>query len=129
SHLFFDTHLVVNVNGFLSPRVPQLPGLKQGDPISPILFNLAFEPLLRKMLQDPHLSGYQLPSPQALEAPSTIKMMAYADDNVCLLSSPSDLDRLKQHLQVYSAASNASVNYHKTVQRKLLVFAIQSYRV
>ncbi|CEP18787.1 hypothetical protein [Parasitella parasitica] len=91
SHLFFDTHLVVNVNGFLSPRVPQLRGLKQGDPISPILFNLAFEPLLRKILQDPHLSGYQLPSPQALEAPSAVKMMAFT----------------RQHPM-------PSVNYHKT---------------
>ncbi|CEP09196.1 hypothetical protein, partial, partial [Parasitella parasitica] len=114
SCLLFDTHLVVNVNGFLSPRVAQLRGLKQGDPISPILFNLAFEPLLRKILQDHHLSGYRLPSPQALETPSAVKIMAYADDIVCLLSSPSDLDRLQQHLQVYSAVSNASVNYHKT---------------
>ncbi|CEP10701.1 hypothetical protein, partial, partial [Parasitella parasitica] len=113
SFLFFDAHLVVNVSGFHSPRVPQLRGLKQGDPINPILFNLAFEPLLRKILQDPHLTGYQLPSPQALEAPSAVKMMAYADDIVCLLSSPYNLDRLQQHLQVYSAASNTSVNYHK----------------
>lgn len=115
SHLFFDNHLVVNVNGFLSPRVPQLRGFKQGDPISPILFDLAFEPLLRKILQDPQLPNFWLPSPPSLNAPSAVKMMAYADDIVYLLTSPSDLDQLHSHLQVYSAASNnALVNFHKT---------------
>ncbi|OAD07328.1 hypothetical protein MUCCIDRAFT_104248 [Mucor lusitanicus CBS 277.49] len=40
--------------------------------------------------------------------------MAYADDIVCFLASPADLDRLHSHLRVYSAASNALVNFHKT---------------
>ncbi|CEP07973.1 hypothetical protein [Parasitella parasitica] len=39
--------------------------------------------------------------------------MAYADDIVCLLTSPEDLDRLQSHLKVYSAQPNALVNFHK----------------
>ncbi|KAF1797710.1 hypothetical protein V8B55DRAFT_1314402, partial [Mucor lusitanicus] len=38
--------------------------------------------------------------------------MAYADDIVCLLTSPADLDRLHSHLRMFSAASNALVNFH-----------------
>ncbi|CEP14139.1 hypothetical protein [Parasitella parasitica] len=70
SHLFFDSNLVINPS---------------------ILFNLAFEPLLRKTLQDPSLPGFRLPLPTAPSA-----------------------NRLQSHLQVYSAASNALVNFHKT---------------
>ncbi|CEP08875.1 hypothetical protein [Parasitella parasitica] len=119
SRLFFDNHMVINVNGFLSPPVSQLRGLKQGDPISPILFNLAFEPLLRRIMADSSLAGFSLPSPVSTQIPTNVsstavKMLAYADDIVCLLNSPSDLSRLQQHLQLYAAASNAKVNYHKT---------------
>ncbi|CEP09328.1 hypothetical protein, partial, partial [Parasitella parasitica] len=101
-----------NVYGFLSPRVHQHRGLKQGDPISPILFNLAFEPLLRKILQDLFLPDFRLPSPIVHSA--NVKLLAYADDIVCLLSAPTNFQRLQSHLQAYSAASNALVNFHKT---------------
>ncbi|OAD05362.1 hypothetical protein MUCCIDRAFT_109225 [Mucor lusitanicus CBS 277.49] len=71
------------------------------------MFNLASEPLLRKIFQDPQLPSFQLPSPPSPNAPPVVKIMAYADDIVCLLTSPADLDRLHSHLRVYSAASNA----------------------
>ncbi|KAG0770823.1 hypothetical protein G6F22_017055 [Rhizopus arrhizus] len=40
--------------------------------------------------------------------------MAYADDVVCFLNSPQELHILQQHLDLYSQASNAKVNFHKT---------------
>lgn len=43
-------------------------------------------------------------------------MLAYADDIVCLLNTPADLQQLQSHLLVYSRASNALVNYHKKTE-------------
>ncbi|KAL0135971.1 hypothetical protein V8B55DRAFT_1551976, partial [Mucor lusitanicus] len=53
-------------------------------------------------------------------------MMAYADEIVCLLSSPADLDLLHSHLQVHPTASNALVNFHKTEAISLSV-AVSNY--
>lgn len=116
SNLFFKTNLRLNINGHLSQPVPQLRGLRQGDPLSPILFNLAFGPFLRQVLHDPSFIGYNLP--RSLSAPSTlthtVKVLAYADDVACFLNSPSDLNILNRHLETYSATSNARINFHKT---------------
>lgn len=116
SNLFFQTNLQLNINGHLSSPVPQLRGLRQGDPLSPVLFNLAFEPFLRRLLHDSSFIGFSLP--RSISAPPslnhTIKVLAYADDVACFLASPSDLTVLNRHIDTYSAASNARINFHKT---------------
>ncbi|KAG0755660.1 hypothetical protein G6F62_008320 [Rhizopus arrhizus] len=118
SSLFFSTELQLNINGFLSDPIPQSRGLRQGDPLSPVLFNLAFEPLLRSILNDQNFKGFQLPrsplSASSPEASAPVKLMAYADDVVCFLEDPEDLTILHNHLSTYSRASNAKVNFHKT---------------
>ncbi|KAI7899274.1 uncharacterized protein BX663DRAFT_522050, partial [Cokeromyces recurvatus] len=60
---------------------------------------------LPKSISGPHLSD-------SLTAP--VKLMAYADDVICLLNSPAELNRLQFHLSLYSLASNARINYNKT---------------
>ncbi|KAG2228473.1 hypothetical protein INT48_003130, partial [Thamnidium elegans] len=115
-NLFFKTNLQININGHLSQPVLQLRGLRQGDPLSPVLFNLAFEPLLRRIIGDPDYTGFSLPV--SLSTPPTlshkVKLLAYTDDVACFLSSPADLAILHSHLETYSAASNARINFHKT---------------
>ncbi|KAG0862823.1 hypothetical protein G6F16_012252 [Rhizopus arrhizus] len=116
ANLFFGSSLHININGHLSQPVPQLRGLRQGDPLSPVLFNLAFEPLLRRIIHDQAFQGFSFP--RSLAAPAhldhNIKLLAYADDIACFLQSPTDLRILNNHLATYSAASNARINFHKT---------------
>lgn len=65
--LFFSTRIHININGHISAStITQQRGIRQGDPISPLLFNFAFDPFLRSIQNDPQLTGFNL----NLEAPS-----------------------------------------------------------
>ncbi|CEP11246.1 hypothetical protein, partial, partial [Parasitella parasitica] len=117
--LFFNTQIVINMNGFLTPSVHQRRGLRQGGAISPIHFNFALEPLILSILHDSSIQGYALsarPNHSTLSHTShrPLKLFAYADDLLVLINSENELARVKDHLMCYSAASNSWVNLHKS---------------
>ncbi|CEP17652.1 hypothetical protein [Parasitella parasitica] len=60
--LMGDNVIRINLNGHLSTEVAKLRGLKQGDPLSPILYNLTFEPFLLSIINDSQFKGYTMES-------------------------------------------------------------------
>ncbi len=60
--LFFGNNIRINVNGHFTSNVTQQRGLRQGDPLSPLLFNIALEPFLRHILDDPSFVGFSIPA-------------------------------------------------------------------
>jgi hypothetical protein len=106
--LFFQTQIHLNINGHIASGFTQGRGLRQGDPLSPLLFNIALEPLLQTLMHDPRLQG--ISSLTVLK----IILMAYADDVLLFLNNKKEWQCVQQVLQLYKAASNGNINFHKT---------------
>ena len=95
----------VIVNGHLTAKFPLRRGVRQGCPLSMLLFSIVAEPLIRRITQK--ISGLEI---------NGIKMIcrAYADDIFILLSKPNDFPALAELLQKYHAASGTKTNWSKS---------------
>jgi len=98
--LFFETRIHLNINGHIAPSIAQGRGLRQGDPLSPLLFNIALEPLLQTVMNRPDLKG--ISTLTAIK----IALMAYADDVLLFLNNKQEWQRIQVILKLYEAASN-----------------------
>jgi hypothetical protein len=90
--LFFGNAVRININGYFTNKIDQRHGLQQGDPLSPLLFNIALEPFLRHILQGSSFQGFQFQfvsnsaTTTSNTMPPLLKVIAYADD-VCYVQT------------------------------------------
>ena len=62
------------LDGFLGQKITMEKGIRQGDPISGLLFNLVMEPLANQILQSSRIKGVPLTNV------SEVRLSQYADD-------------------------------------------------
>jgi len=102
----------VLVNGRLGRRIAHARGLHQGDPISPMLFVLALEPL-NTLIKEVDRQGILTPLPLG---DLQLRTSLYADDLVLWVApKPEDLSCLRQIFELFGAASGLLVNVDKSV--------------
>jgi ribonuclease HI len=98
----------VMINGFLSETFDVTRGVRQGDPLSCLLFNLAIE-LLAIMIRNSQLEGLKI-----LKLQEKLKALLFADDTTVFLSNTDSLDTLMSILDKWCAAAGAKFNKNKT---------------
>jgi hypothetical protein len=114
---FADTHVIVNGEISSSFRVTR--GVRQGDPLSCLLFNLAIEPLA-SMLRSSNLRGYKIPG-----VTENAVVQLFADDTTAYLSEHDSFDDLNKILDRWCLASGARFNVTKT---EIIPYGAPEYR-
>ena len=105
--LYHGASSQIRIGDELSEKINLERGVRQGDPISPLLFTLCMEPLIQAIQTDPLINGYT-----ANEV--SFKTSAYADDLTVFISSGSDALRVEYWMDTFSKASGATFNQNKS---------------
>jgi len=105
--LYNNTFSLLKVNNILCPPFPANRGIRQGCPLSGLLYSLAIEPLLVRLRA--RLLGF-LPQPMA----NPFKVIAYADDLCAIVRSNEDVSALVHCIHEFGLASSTKVNWGKS---------------
>ena len=96
------------IDGFLGENVYMQRGIRQGDPASGYLFNLAVEPLANLIKQCKEIRGITLCSEVE------VRLSQYADDLILFLNEPEAITRAIVEIEKFSSVSGLKLNIDKT---------------
>lgn len=105
--LYSNLSSKVILQSSFSKEFPICQGLRQGDPLSPTLFNFVIDTFLRILTNN--LDGIRL------HGRARIKSLAFADDTVVMIGNNSDYSKFVKCVDLYQSASNALLNTKKTI--------------
>lgn len=105
--LYTGISSLIKINQRLGCPVPVTGGVRQGCPLSGLLYTLSLEPRLRRLRNT--LSGFKVPGPEN----AVIKLSAYADDVCAAINDAQDVSALCRAVGVDEKASCAKVNWRK----------------
>ncbi|KAK3728096.1 hypothetical protein QZH41_003920 [Actinostola sp. cb2023] len=106
--LYADSKSAVTNNGWLTSYFSLERGVRQGCPLSPLLYCLIAEVLGNAIRSDPKIEGFSLP-----KACVTVKTSQYADDLTLTLRDSYSIKRSFVHITMYERASGCKLNRDK----------------
>ena len=105
--LYSDASTRIKVNGFLTPRILLRRGVRQGCPLSPLLYVLVIELLALQLRQNPNIVGFQVGGEK-------IVSLHYADDAIIVIKQNQCFKEVIKDLKLFEDATGAKVNWEKT---------------
>ena len=112
--LYASPGVMVEVNGVRSEPFTLTRSIRQGCPLSPMLYIFALEPFLRKLKANLVLRGLTLPG-----ASEVARYTTYADDVSVLVTSSAELEEVSKEIGRYEAVAGAEVNREKSIGLQL----------
>lgn len=107
--LFYNNAVsCVKCNGLLTREFHLRRSVRQGCPISALLYSLVVEPLALAILKDKEIKGIKTP------LGNETKIIQYADDLNIVIKNSESINRIISHLSMYERASGAKINKSKT---------------
>ena len=106
------------INGLLTEPIEITRSVRQGDPLSMILYILGIEPVALKIKRDTNIKGFK-----AINS-SEVKISRYADDSNPILNDLNSFRLTLVHFRNFCKASGSRLNENKT---KILTFGDWKY--
>lgn len=101
--MYSTSYFKIQLNDVTTDKITPMSGVRQGCPISPLLFNITLEPLIRKVKKEKTWNG----------AYGT-KQIFYADDSTFFITKAETLTTLMKLLKIYENGSGAKQNLKKS---------------
>lgn len=117
--LYHEAETKIMINGVLSRPFKVTRGVRQGDPLSCLLFNIAIEPLAC-MIRKSNLTGAQIPNLR-----DRLKVLLFADDTTVFLTKQDKYSTLTEILNLWCKAARAKFNIMKT---EIIPIGSQNFR-
>ena len=105
--LYHNASTRINVNGFFTDEIPLKSGVRQGCPLSPLLYVLVIEILALQMRANPNIVGFSVNGEKIISS-------HYADDAVIKITQNRCFKEVYKELQDYERASGAKINFSKS---------------
>lgn len=106
--LYNNANSRVKVNGTLTDSFSLERSVRQGCPMSAILYSITAEPLAMMIKNDVGIRGIKLPHN------GESKIQHYADDITCTVMDMESVKKIIKHIEVYGKASGAKLNIEKS---------------
>jgi hypothetical protein len=106
-------HVGIKINDQVGPNFQTRKGVRQGDPLSPILFNIVVD-MLAILINRDKMDG-QIPGviPHILD--DGLSILQYADDTILFMEHNFDQARnMKLLLTAFEQISGLKINFHKS---------------
>lgn len=108
--LYCNANMRVLVNVFLTEQIPLERGVRQGDPLSPLLYVLCAEVLACNIRSERTCYSFLIPGAQG----NHFKIRQYADDSTCFVKDFFSLMNLLRIIRKYESGTGAKLNVAKT---------------
>ena len=105
--LYSNAFTRISLNGFLTEAIPLKCGVRQGCPLSALLYVLIIEILALQLRSNPNIVGFEIQGEKIISS-------HYADDAVIKITQNRCFKEVYKELRAYEKATGAKVNYDKT---------------
>ena len=97
------------LNGEKLKAFPLRSGIRQGCPLSPLLFNIVLEVLATAIREEKEINGIQIGKEE-------VKLSLFADDTIIYIENPNDtIRKLLEIISEFSKVVGYKINTHKSL--------------
>ena len=107
STIYANASSVLSINGRFSEKIPLKRGVRQGCPLSALLYVLVIEVLAIHLRLNPNIVGFKVGGEK-------IVSVHYMDDTTITITQNRCFKEVIKEIQLYESATEAKVNYKKT---------------